>query len=328
MQWNYAESPDTITGEAHASTIVEAADGSFLCAWFGGARESSKETDIWMARYENGTWGKSAIVAPEPNVACWNPVLFRTPDDRIWLFYKSGDNVPSWAGVYKTSDDNGYTWSETVIMPAGVYGPIKNKPIMLSDGRMLCPSSAENYRAWTSWMHIFDIENNSWALSNAIEFPGNPHGLIQPTVWEAEPGHIVSLMRSTQDIGVIARSDSFDNGETWSPAEATELPNPNSGIDAVKLADGRVVLIYNHTTRDGEGRSTIHIAVSDDDAKTWSEPWLMEDEGGEYSYPAVIQAENGDVHVTYTWFRKGVRHAVFTPDEISKVADGTLPKPA
>ena len=279
MQWTYAESPETIVGQAHASTIVETAGGDFLCAWFGGAPEGSRESDIWMARYSNGAWGKAFIVAKEPNVACWNPVLFRTPDDRVWLFYKSGDNVPSWAGVYITSDDDGATWSETRVMPAGVYGPIKNKPVMLSDGRMLCPSSAENYRAWTSWMHIYSPTTDQWSITAPIEFPGTPRGLIQPTVWEAEPGHVITLMRSTEAIGVIARSDSYDAGATWSPAEATELPNPNSGIDAVKLADGRIVLIYNHTTRAGEARSKIHIAVSSDNAKTWSEPWLMEDAG-------------------------------------------------
>ena len=135
--------------------------------------------------------------------------------------------------------------------------------------------------------------------------PGEPFGVIQPTLWQCSSGEIRMLMRSTQRIGRIVASSSADGGSTWTPGRVTALPNPNSGIDAVKLRDGRVVLVYNHLT---EGRHEIHLAVSADDGETWTEPVLLESGPGEYSYPAIMQSEDGAIHITYTWHRKRIRY--------------------
>jgi predicted neuraminidase len=93
----------------------------------------------------------------------------------------------------------------------------------------------------------------------------------------------------------------------------TSLPNPNSGIDAVTLKDGRQLLVYNHTTR---GRSPLCVAVSKD-GKMWDAAVVLENEPGkEFSYPAVIQSHDGKVHVTYTWMRKRIKHAVVDPGKL------------
>jgi len=118
------------------------------------------------------------------------------------------------------------------------------------------------------------------------------------------------LMRSTREIGKICQSSSDDGGITWTPAQATSLPNPNSGIDAVKLEDGRVILVYNHTE---SGRSPLNLAVSDDDGEHWSPPYVLEDQPGEFSYPAVIQSANGKLHITYTWNRVRIKHLMLDP---------------
>ena len=100
---------------------------------------------------------------------------------------------------------------------------------------------------------------------------------------------------------------SKDAGQTWSELKALEAKNPNSGIDAMTLADGRHVMVYNDTDR---GRSPLNVAVSKD-GETWENAVTLEDErGGEFSYPAVIQAKDGKIHVTYTWKRLKVRHVV------------------
>jgi predicted neuraminidase len=93
----------------------------------------------------------------------------------------------------------------------------------------------------------------------------------------------------------------------------TSLPHPNAGLDAVKLADGRVLLVYNHTPK---GRTPLNVAVSADDGDTWHMRMALEDEPGEYSYPAVIQARDGSVHVTYTWRRERIKHVVLSPTDI------------
>ena len=92
----------------------------------------------------------------------------------------------------------------------------------------------------------------------------------------------------------------------------SDLPNPNSGTDAVTLADGRHLVIYNHTEK---GRSLLNIALSAD-GKAWTPVVMLETEPGEFSYPAIIQASDGKVHVTYTWKRKKVAHAVIDPSQL------------
>jgi predicted neuraminidase len=299
-----------------------------MCAWFGGAPEGDNEVAIWSSRTEAGVWQSASVTIDEPGVPTWNPVLFENAGV-LWLHYKAGYGCDRWSALFITSEDDGRTWSEPVLLPGGVLGPIKNKPVKLSDGRILHGSSIEAYRVWTTWMYLQEPESDRWSIHGPIAVPEKPHGIIQPTVWEVSPRHVRALMRSTQDIGFICASESFDGGRTWTQAAPTTLPNPNSGIDAVKLADGRLVLVYNHTVRTAtdNGRGLIHAAVSEDDGETWSDSWLIEDGGREYSYPAVIQKSDGSVHVTYTWNRVGVRHLALGLEEIDALADGTLARP-
>ena len=112
--------------------------------------------------------------------------------------------------------------------------------------------------------------------------------------------------------GRIFQTWSTDHGKTWSQLSPTLLPNPNSGIDAVSLKDGRHLLVYNHTTK---GRSPLNVAVSVDGEK-WQAALVLENDPGEYSYPAVIQADNGLVHIAYTWRRLRVKHVVLDPDKL------------
>lgn len=130
-------------------------------------------------------------------------------------------------------------------------------------------------------------------------------GAIQPTLWESEPGKIHMLVRTTG--GVIGRSDSEDNGKTWSPIYATALPNPNSGIDLAKLEDGTLALAYNPDGRNWGSRYPLMLALSYDDGKNWNDKFKLEagDKDDEFSYPAVI-SWGDSVAVTYTWNRQKV----------------------
>ena len=103
------------------------------------------------------------------------------------------------------------------------------------------------------------------------------------------------LCRTRQ--GTIGECWSNDDGETWTPLAPTDLPNPDSGIDAVMLADGRALLVYNHSHT---GRTPLNLAISDD-GRSWSALAILENQPGEYSYPAIVQGAEGMVHVTYTW---------------------------
>jgi alpha-L-rhamnosidase len=134
---------------------------------------------------------------------------------------------------------------------------------------------------------------------------------IQPTILEHGPSRLQILCRG-RGTGRIVEASSDDAGKTWSELTLTELPNPNSGIDAVTLRDGRHLLVYNHTPR---GRSPLNVAVSDN-GRTWQAAVVLEDTPGEFSYPAVIQTKDGLVHITYTWKRQRIGHVVLDPGRL------------
>ena len=136
----------------HASTIVET-DRGLIAAWFGGSQEGMPDVGIWLSRRENNSWTSPTEVAAgihdtTMRLPCWNPVLFQPQNGPLLLFYKVGLSPGSWWGMLKTSTDGGKTWSIGRRLPDKILGPIKNKPIQLADGTLLCPSSAEGKDGW------------------------------------------------------------------------------------------------------------------------------------------------------------------------------------
>lgn len=312
---------------AHASTIVETPERTLIAAWFGGTAEGDDDVEIWLARRAPGdeVWSSPVRVTHNPEIPAWNPVLFQD-GEATWLFFKVGPSPREWVGGYMISRDDGQTWGPATYLPAGLLGPIRAKPIRLEDGTWLAGTSIEAgyrwdspadapYRSWATWVERSTDQGGTWSKEGPITVPGEPYGVIQPTLWQTADGEVRMLMRSTERIGRIVASSSADGGRTWTPAAPTDLPNPNAGIDVAQLADGRLVLIYNHLP---EGRGAIHLAVSSDEGATWSEPHVLEEGPDELSYPAVIQSADGAVHVTYTWQRTHIRHLVIDPSKLPR----------
>src|SRR5262245_43160528 len=134
--------------QCHASTIAETKDG-LVAAWFGGTHERHPDVGIWLSRNTNGHWTAPMEVANGVQSAtnrfpCWNPVLFQQPNRSLLLFYKVGPSPSTWWGMLTTSSDSGASWSTPRRLPEGILGPIKNKPVQLKDGTLLCPSSKEH----------------------------------------------------------------------------------------------------------------------------------------------------------------------------------------
>jgi predicted neuraminidase len=293
----------------HASTIVEAEPGRLLAAWFGGKAEGAGDVKIWLAHFDGRAWSPPEVVAEEPGFPCWNPVLFRSRSKTLFLFYKAGPNPMSWSGYVRRSADGGRTWERAEQLPAGLLGPIKNKPIQRGDGAILAGTSVESHRAWCCWLERSTDDGKTWRRFGPIAVPDRPYGIIQPTLFEAADGRLVALCRS-RGIGLICQAESKDDGQTWSPARATDLPNPNSGIDAVRTAGGDVYLAYNPSKL---GRSPLAVAHSADDGRTWKLLATLEDQAGEFSYPAIIAGNDGRLHVTYTWNRRHIKHVTLDP---------------
>ena len=311
---------------AHASTIVETPSGTLLCAWFGGTAEGNDDVEIYLSRKERGSaWSSPVPITNTPDMPAWNPVLFQD-GKTTWLFFKVGPSPREWVGGYRLSHDDGREWDSIRYLPAGLLGPIRAKPLRLSDGTWLAGTSVEAgyrattsstapYRSWTVWVDRSTDRGTTWTIQGPVVVPGEPYGVIQPTLWETSMGEIRMLMRSTERIGRIMMASSTDRGLTWSPAHPTSLPNPNAGIDVVRLRDGRLILVYNHTR---EGRTPIDLAVSSDDGASWSDPVILGGGPGEYSYPAVIQTADGLLHITYTWNRQRIRHLVIDPSRLPR----------
>lgn len=312
----------------HASTIVETKRG-LVAAWFGGTAEGKPDVCIWTARIEGGRWTAPAEIANgiQPDGTrhpCWNPVLFQPNSGPLLLFYKVGPSPQTWWGEVRTSDDAGATWSAARRLPEGILGPIKNKPVQLADGTILCPTSTESHEKRSRWQVHFESSRDggaTWQTTKPVN-DGVAIGAIQPSILLLGGDRLAALGRTRQ--GRVFEIFSTDSGRTWGEMTLTELPNPNSGTDAVSLRDGRHLLIYNHTPK---GRSPLNLALSTD-AKIWQAALVLESEPGEYSYPAIIQTRDGLVHLTYTWKRQKVRHAIVNPEKITPrpIVDGQWPQ--
>jgi predicted neuraminidase len=229
-------------------------------------------------------------------------VLFQKKNVPLELFYKVGPDPKRWWGMQITSKDAGRTWSQPVHLPG--LGPIKDKPVELANGELFCPSSSED----KGWRVHFERRRTSgeWIAHPPIN-DGKEFGVIQPTILFHSTNRLQMICRSRQ--GRIVESWSDDWGWTWQPLKATALPNPNAGIDAVTLRDGRHLLVYNPVTK---GRSPLSVAVSRD-GKEWKEVVVLENQPGEYSYPAIIETGDGLAHITYTWKRQRIKHAILDP---------------
>ena len=321
---------DAPTPQCHASTIVETGSG-LVAAWFGGEHERHSEVGIWVSRQENGRWTAPVEVATgiQPDGSrhpTWNPVLFQPPAGPLMLFYKVGPNPRTWWGMRTASHDDGKSWSTPERLPDGVIGPVKNKPVQLKNGDILASSSTEH----DGWRVHFERSTDggaTWTVTPPVN-EGASIGAIQPSVLLHSEGRLQAIGRTRQER--IFTIESTDGGRSWGPMSLLDLPNPSAGTDAITLADGRHLLVYNHTTSaDGDSdRGVLNVALSSD-GRSWHAALVLDEQpGGEFSYPAVIQTSDGLVHITYTWHRTRVRHVVLDPAKLTlrPISGGEWPR--
>lgn len=318
----------------HASTLAETTHG-LVAAWFGGTAERNPDVCIYVSRHEKGRWTPPVAVADGVGFATnrlptWNPVLFQPKNGPLMLFYKVGPNPREWWGMMMTSADAGKTWSQPRCLPEGVLGPIKNKPVQLANGDILCGSSVETTNHWRVHFERTSDLGETWTRTPPVNDGTNIHA-IQPSILFHPDGKLQSVGRTKEK--KLFEIWSEDNGKTWGEMTLMDLPNPDSGTDAVTLRDGRQLLVYNHNTRDGsnnKGRSPLNVAISPD-GKRWFAALVLEDDlnaPNGFAYPAVIQTSDGLVHITYTWERQRIKHVVIDPKKLKlrPIVNGEWPE--
>ncbi|TJZ60825.1 sialidase [Sphingobacterium olei] len=301
--------------QCHASTIAETADGKLLGSWFGGTHEGNKDVVIWGSISDGQNWTKptvwaEGVINDTLRYPCWNPVLFKLKNDKkIYLYYKVGPNPREWWGMVKTSVDGGITWSSARQLPHGILGPIKNKPIELADGTVLSPSSVElSEDRWVAHIEASDSDQKKWEIYPIDQ--KSKFNVIQPSILLHPDDKLQVLCRSKE--GTVVTAWSRDNGLTWSALEKTNLINPNSATDAIRVGS-LFYIVYNPDIpgKDWwEGRTKLNLAYSRDGID-WIDLIKLEDEEkGEFSYPTIFQDSRGLVHITYTYNRKNIKHIV------------------
>jgi predicted neuraminidase len=305
----------TPTASVHASTIVETPAG-LAAAWFGGTREGAPDVGIWLSRLIDSEWTDPVEVAnglqsDGTRFPCYNPVLFRTSDGVLHLFYKVGPQPATWWGMHRESRDDGRTWSDAVRLPDGLLGPVKNKPVVLANGTIIAGSSTESTDAAPVWRIHFEISHDNAATWTRVDPAPSAAGpevnAIQPSILVYPDGRLEAVGRTRSSR--LFETWSADGGATWSPLTLTSLPNPNAGTDALTLRGGRQLVVYNQSTT---ARTPLNVALSRD-GTVWNSVLVLEDAPGEYSYPAVIQTRDGLIHITYTWQRQRIKHVVLDP---------------
>jgi predicted neuraminidase len=288
---------------------VETLPNRFCAVWKGGPGDGKSNIDIkmnvgiWLSLYENGQWSEAMQIVKSENSVCWNPVLCKFSEKEILLFFRIGKDPRNAVAFLKRSCDGGKTWSDQEILPAGILGPTKCKPIITSDGTLVCPSSfqagnpEDAYKATALWIDISKDKGKHWQKIGPLEIPNSKFGAIEPALFYDSQGRLKLFCRDRSykmgEKGFICTATSIDNGYSWSQLEPTLLPNPDSAIDIVDLGKGKIVLLYNHSHT---CRYPLHLAISQDGGDSWSAPYVI-DESGEF--PSGILSTDGKLHVTY-----------------------------
>jgi predicted neuraminidase len=318
--------------DLHAPSLLQTHDGTLLMAFSGnqvGSNEHPQSSSLLLTRknlikkyYEPEpswkAWDASLkILITVTGSSIWNPVLTQTSNNKILLFFRLGKNPRFVRGYVMTSEDNGITWSNSQALPAGIYGPTKNRPLLLTDGSLLCGSSIEagepeSPDASTScWIEVASPDLTEWKKYGPFIIPNQPFGCIEPALTFDEEGKLLMLCRNRAAKrnlkGFAWSATSTDFGKTWTPFTQTEIPNPDSPLDIIKLKDGRLLMALNP---EHKGRSRLSLFTHEEG--NWTLVTDIEKiEEAEISFPSIVQSKHDSLlHIVYSGRKDNISNRV------------------
>lgn len=308
--------------QVHASSMY-LYKGDIHVVFFGGTKEKHPDTAIYWAVCKNGEWSEPKIIAKIAPIAHWNPILFAYPNGPLQCYFKVGPTPTDWITyVIKTKD--GENWSTPrmlskrygVLKPKTLRGPSRNRPVVLNSGTVLAPGSDEN-EWWRCYIERSTDGGSSWKKSDDIGVRQLTVNIIQPAIWQSSKG-VHLLARS--DSRVLYRSDSEDDGITWSTPRATSIPNNNSAIDIIKLSSGILIMALNPIGINWGIRTPLSLAYSLNEGDTWLYDQIIDGDGAplpsvlygrpyEYHYPCLLEVPDKEspIYCSYTMNRLKIR---------------------
>lgn len=353
----------TLFPHNHASNLISLDNGDILCAWFAGSREGRADICILCSRLKNGEkqWSQPKIISNDKKRSEQNPLLFKNPNGELWLLYTAQDEIYQDSAIVKVkkSRDNGYTWSEEELLFDTPGSFIRNPPIIFDDGEIVLPayyckkSDAGFLSNDYSVVKISSDNGLTWAEK---EVPQST-GLVHMCIVKLSERKLVGFFRSRR-ADYIYSTYSEDRGNTWSNPVATTLPNNNASIQAIKLKDGTLMMVFNNVnaitnppkenrppwfskedmervnrnnSEDQQSiwgviRTPLAIAISEDQGRSWimkknlidNEKQINIKERPEFSYPSIIQTDDELIHISFTYLRKNIRHVTISKDWVEK----------
>ncbi|KRD85829.1 neuraminidase (sialidase) [Bacillus sp. Root147] len=316
---------------AHAPTITKFENGDLLCAWFAGSFEGSPDISIVLSKFNHKSqeWNEPEIVSQDDTRSEQNPSFFHAPDQSVWLIYTSQegrqpdkDNMQFTSIIkYQKTYDNGENWTEPEVLFSQPGTFVRQSIQVLRNGRWIlstwvCEDSELGLTNDPTVFQISDDEGQTW---KEVRMPES-NGRVHANIIELEDGHLVVFMRS-RFADYIYRSESKDNGDSWTVPQPTTLPNNNASISAIKLHNDAIAIAYNANTANNPEvgkvawpglRNPVVVSVSEDGGNTWPIGRIIEHAEGfigaenktnnsQFEYPTIYQDTEGLLHLVYAY---------------------------
>jgi predicted neuraminidase len=304
----------------HVASVTELVDHSLAALWYGGPYEHSPENQIYFAKERDGVWQSPQIIMTSEQVehdlarpikCLGNPLMFPNPDGTLRLLFVT-IAMGKWSGSQlntSLSKDGGNSWSRVERLTLSPFFNlselVRNRPVRTTDG--WCVPVYQEFLG--KFPELLWLSERNGKISYEKTRISGGCSTLQPSLIPLDARRAIILLRDYTKTKRIFISRSADAGLSWSKPEATNLPNPDSGISGIRLPDGRLLVTFNDATW---GRSSLSLALSNDEGRSWKRIAIFENDNEKsFSYPYMMQSSDGIIHVTYSWDGRKVKEVKF-----------------